>query len=107
MIFYNSIKKIFFSKNQNKAKFKILDDSEVISSEFPGLKTSAVSMASTASTTSLASMTSTTSFHEKNNAPDSWILPGNQMTNIGPFLWNGLSKIQIFTEICSLPIGGC
>jgi hypothetical protein len=42
-------------------------------------------MASTASTTSMASMTSTTSFHEKNHAPDGWIFPGNQMTNIGPF----------------------
>ena len=99
--------KNIFSKHQTKAEFKNLDDSEVLSSDFPGLKTSAVSMASTASTTSVASMTSATSFHEKNNAPDGWILPGNQMTNIGPFLWKGLSKIQIFTEIGSLPIGGC
>ena len=28
-----------------------------------------------------------------------WILSGNQKTNTGPFLWNGLSKIQIFTDI--------
>ena len=43
-------------------------------------------------------------FMKKNNAPDGWIRPGNQMTNIGPFLLNGLSKIQNFTVICSLPI---
>ena len=40
-----------FSKNQNKAEFKNLDDSEVLSIDFPGLKTSAVSMTSTASAT--------------------------------------------------------
>jgi hypothetical protein len=56
---------IIFSKHQNKAKFKNLDDSEVSNCDFPGLRTSAASMTSTASTTSMASMTSTTSFHQK------------------------------------------
>ena len=46
--------KDFFSEHQNNAEFKNLDDSEVLSSNFPGLKTSA------------ASMTSTASFHQKN-----------------------------------------
>ena len=55
---------IFFSKHQNKAEFKDLDNSEVLSSDFPVLRTSAVSMTSTASTTSIASMTSTVSFHQ-------------------------------------------
>jgi hypothetical protein len=55
-----------FSKHQNKAKFKNLDDFEVPSCDFPGLRTSAASMTSTASTTSMASMTSTASFHQKN-----------------------------------------
>ena len=62
-------KKLFFSKHKNKAEFKCLDDSEVLSSGFPGLKTSAASMTSAASTASMASMTSTTSttsFHQKN-----------------------------------------
>ena len=59
MIFHDSIKKIYFSNHQCKADFKNQDDSEVLNSDFPGLKTSAASMTSTASTTSMASMTST------------------------------------------------
>ena len=58
-------KKISFSKHQCRAEFKNLDDSEVLNSDFPGLKTSAASMTSTASTTSVASMTSTASIHQK------------------------------------------
>ena len=54
-----------FPKHQNKAEFKNLDDSEVLSSDFPDLRTSAASMTSTASTTSMASMTFTASFHQK------------------------------------------
>ena len=60
MIFHETTQKNFFSKHKNKAEFKCLDDSEVLSSDFPGLKTSA------ASTTSVASMTSTASFHQNN-----------------------------------------
>ena len=65
MIFHDSTKKKLFLKHQNKLNFKNLDAFEVLSIDFPGLKTSAVSMASTASRTSVASMTSATSFHEK------------------------------------------
>jgi hypothetical protein len=57
--------KNFFSKRKNKAKFKCLDDSEVLSFDFPGLKTSAASMTSVASTASMASITSTASVHQK------------------------------------------
>ena len=66
MIFHDSTKKLSFSKHQCKAEFKNLHDSEVLSSDFPGLKISAASMTLTASTTSVASMTSTASFHHKN-----------------------------------------
>ena len=66
MRFHDSTQKIFFSKYKNKAEFKCLDDSEVLSSDFPGLKTSAASMTSVASTASMASMTLTVSFHQKN-----------------------------------------
>ena len=38
---------------------------------------------------------------------DSWIMPGTKMTNIGPFLWNGSSKIQFFTDINTISVGGC
>ena len=57
--------KKIFSKHQNEAEFKNLDDSLDLSNDFPGLRTSAVSMTSTASMTSVASMTSTASIHQK------------------------------------------
>ena len=65
MIFHDSTQKRFFSKHKNKAEFKCLDDSEVLSSDFPGLKTSAASMTSVASAASTASMTLPASFHQK------------------------------------------
>ena len=52
MIFHDSTQKNFFSKHKNKAEFKCLDDSEVISSYFPDLETSAASMTSVTSTAS-------------------------------------------------------
>jgi hypothetical protein len=55
MIFHHFTHNLF-SKHQNKAKCDILDDSEILISDFPGLKTSAASM---------TSMTSTASFHQK------------------------------------------
>ena len=64
MIFHDSTpEKRFFSKHKNKAEFKYLDEFEVLSSDFPGLKTSAASITSVASVASMASMTSTASFH--------------------------------------------
>jgi hypothetical protein len=62
LIFHDSNKKYLFSKYQNKAEFRDLNDSAVISSDFSGLRTFAASMGSTASTTSVASMTLTASF---------------------------------------------
>ena len=60
-----SIKK-WFSKCQNKAKFNNLDDSGVLSSDFPCLRISVASMTSTASMASVASMTLNASFHKRN-----------------------------------------
>jgi hypothetical protein len=56
-------------------------------------------MTSVASTASMASMTSTASFHQKNYW--SWwfdhpLHPNDQYQSL---LWNGLSKIQFFTNI--------
>ena len=51
--------KIIFSKHQNKAEFKNLDDSEVLSIDFSGVRTSAASLIS------LASTASKTLFHQK------------------------------------------
>ena len=66
LTFHDSTKTIFFSKHQNKVKFKNLDDTEVLNRDFPDLRTSEASMTSTTSTASVASMTSTASFHQKN-----------------------------------------
>ena len=66
MIFHDSTIKNVFSKHKTKAEFKCLDDSEVLSSDFPGLSTSAASMTSVTSTASMALMTSTASLREKN-----------------------------------------
>ena len=65
MIFHDSTKINFVSKHQNKADFENLVNSEVLRSDFSGLRTSAASVTSTASTASVASMTSTASFHQK------------------------------------------
>ena len=66
VILLDSTQNFFFSKHPNKAEFNDMDDSEVLSSDFSGLRASAASMTSTASTTSMASMTSTASFHQNN-----------------------------------------
>ena len=63
MIFYDYIKKRKPSKHQYKAEFKNLDDSEVLSSDFSGLRTSAASLTSLASATSMASTASKALFH--------------------------------------------
>ena len=66
VIFPDSTPNFFFSKHPNKEEFNDMDDSEVLSNDFPGLRTSAAAMTPTASTTSMASMTLTASFHQKN-----------------------------------------
>ena len=38
---------------------------------------------------------------------DGWIIPGTKMTNTGPFLLNESSKIQFFTDISTISVGGC
>ena len=58
-IFRDSTQNFFFSKHPNKAEFNDMDDFEVLSSDFPGLRTSAASMTST------ASMAFKASFYEK------------------------------------------
>ena len=37
---------------------------------------------------------------------DDWIVPGAKMTNAGPFLWSGSSKIQFFTDFSTFLVGG-
>ena len=85
-------------KTSNKAKFKNLDDSGVLSSDFPGPIISAASMTLTASTASLASMTSTASFHKKNPEFYVSINPGTKMAYPGPSMSNGSPKIHYFID---------
>ena len=49
MVFHDSTPNFIFSKHQNKAENQNMDDSEVLISNFPGFRTSAASMTSTAS----------------------------------------------------------
>ena len=99
MIFHDSTKKFFVSKHQNKATFKNLDDSENLSNNFSGLKTSAASL------TSLAHMQPhwphrplQPYFIKELPDSDDWIIPDTKMTNTSQFLWNGSSKIQFFQQ---------
>ena len=87
VIFRDSIKIISFSKHQCKAEFKNLNDSEVLSGDFAGLKTSA------------ASMTSKASFHQNNYS--SWWLdhPYQQKDQYQFFFEERSSNIQFFTDI--------
>ena len=41
--------------------------------------------------------------------PDVWIIPSTLIIKTSPFLWNGSSKINFFTELISdtLSVGGC
>ena len=87
------------SKGQNKAKFKNLDNFDVLSSDFEALKTSCTSLTSSASAASLASATFTTLFTQRTSLFWWFDHICHKMTNTGPFLWNGSSKILIFTEI--------
>ena len=48
VIFCDSTQNFFVSKHPNKAEFNDMDDSELLSSDFSGLRTSAASMTSTA-----------------------------------------------------------
>ena len=88
--------KNIFSKHQNKADFKNLDDSEVPSCDFLGFIISVASMTSTASTTSMASMTSTASFHQKNYW--FWWLdhPWHQYDQYWPLFMEWIIKNPIF-----------
>jgi hypothetical protein len=56
---------MIFYEMKNIAEFKNLDDFEVLSSEFSGLRTSTESLTSSASATSMASTASKALFYQK------------------------------------------
>ena len=107
MIFHDSTKKDSFSKHQNKVEFKSLDDSEVLSSDFLGPRTSAASLTSSASAASLASTASKALFHQKNPDPYDWIIPGTKMTNNGPFCGMDHQKSDFLLMSDNLSVRGC
>ena len=45
-------------------------------------------------------------FIKKSTDLDGLIIPGTQITSASPFLWHGLSKIQFFTQIGNISVGG-
>jgi hypothetical protein len=67
MVFRDSTPNSIFSKHQNKAEIQNLDDSEVLISDFSGIRTSAASTTSLASAASIASTTSEDLFHQRNS----------------------------------------
>ena len=93
-------KKNFFSKHKIKAEFKCLDDSEVLSSDFPGLKPLQPQWPQWPQQPQwLQWPKQQPHFIKKFTDPDDFIIRSTQMTNISPFLWNASSKIQFFTDI--------
>ena len=123
MIFHDSTKTIFFQNIKVKLNLRTMDDSEVLSIDFPDLKTSAASMTSTASTTSVASMTFTASFHQKKlliqmidsslaviHFPSSWSQSPHHLTNpisskkfLIMIVWSSLApKWPILVPFCGV-----
>ena len=88
-----------FSKHQNKDKIKNLDDSEVLSSDFLGPRTSAASLTSLASTAYFTK--------KKLPDPDDWIIPGTKMTNLAPFCEMDHKKSNVLLISYTLSVGGC
>ena len=108
LIFHDSKKNYLVLKHQNKAEFRNLVDSAVISSNFPSLRTFAASMNSTTSTTSTAYMTSTASFHQKKLLI---LMVGSSLAPkwpiLAPFFGMDLQKSN-FTMISDThSVGGC
>ena len=78
MYISDSTPSYIFSKHQNKAEIQSLDDSEVLISDFPGIRTFAVSMTSSASAASMASTTSEAQFIKELPDINDWIVPGTK-----------------------------
>ena len=85
-------KKSNSSKHQYKAKFKNLDGSEFLSSDFSGLRISAASLISLASQPQWPLQPQKPYFTIGLPFPDGWIVPDTKMTNTSPFLLNKIIK---------------
>ena len=97
---------ILFLKHQNKAEFKNLDDSEVLSSDFTGLKTLQPLWPHRPQQPHWPHWPQQPYFIKELLDSDCLIIPGTNMTNTGFSSWNGSSNIQYFTDIWYLSVGG-
>ena len=102
MIFYDSTKKNFFQSI--KIKLMTLKSSVLL---FQALKSLQPQWPQWPQQPQWPQWPQQPHFIKKSTDPDGLIIPGTQMTNTSPFLWNGSSKFQFFTDIWYLSVGGC
>ena len=88
-----------FSKHQNKPESKNLDDTEVLDSDFSGLITSVASLTSSPLQPHWPHRPRQPYIIKEILDPDEWIIPDTKLTNNCPYLLNGSSKVQFFTDI--------
>ena len=97
MIFHDSNKKYLFSKHQNKAEsWMTLQSSVVI---FQALEPLQPQWPLQPQQPQWPQWPRRPHFVKIFSNPDNWIIPSTQMIKTSPFLWNGSSKIQFFTDI--------
>ena len=99
MIFHDSTPQKSFSKHQNEDDIKNLDESEVLSSDFQTLELLQPHWPHRPLQPHWPLQPQKPYFTKKLPAPNDLFIPGTKMFNTGPFLWNGPSKIHIFTDI--------
>ena len=107
LIFHDSTKINFVSKHQNKAEFENLVNSEVLSSDFQALEPLQPQWPRQPQQPQWPQWPQQPHFIKKFTDPDGSMIPGTKMTNTGPFLWNGSSKIQFFTDSSTFSVRGC
>ena len=94
IIFHDSTKIFCFSKHQSKAKFKNLDDTEVLSSDFQALEPMQPQWPLQPQQPQWPQWPRQPHFIKKITDPDGEIIPTTQMIKTSPFFWNGSSKIH-------------
>ena len=107
MIFHDSTQKILFSKHRNKAEFKNLCDSEVLSSDFPGLKTLQPHWPHRPLQFCWPHQSLQPYFTKNLPGPDDWMIFGTKMINTVPFLWIINNTIFHWYVSDTLSVGGC
>ena len=107
MRFHDCTPKILFSKHQIKPEFKNLDDSEVLSSDFPALTILQPLWPHRPQQPHWPHWSQLPYFIKELPDSDGLIISGTKKTNSDPLLWNGSSNIQYFTDIWYLSVGGC